>query len=314
MKFKSVSPDVRRKDPCAGGRKGNPAGSHEGATKQDAKALAKPLAAKTAQPAAKVEPQLISHAAPILGTDLDEHFRRTEKEMKRLVRYGQKWREVARQKDEENTRLRLLLEEAQGANRRLETLLSKSEWNLEGAKTIGTMAQTHGKDISGKSVAGRSVAATEAATRDRKSACVDTTVNAAAHHIEELLDLTPPPEPTDLTMPAPQRSASAPTTATFASSINVPTKLSANQNPSQPRTTNSKPSSQRPASISTSVPLRSPLTALQHRIEGSVLSVTDTVARTNLPVDRIAAVRKRLMAKEQARKAGTERAGRGGSW
>lgn len=54
--------------------------------------------------------------------DLDSYIAQTEKEMRRLIKYGQKWREHARKQDNENAKLRALLEEVQAENERLKQI------------------------------------------------------------------------------------------------------------------------------------------------------------------------------------------------
>lgn len=76
-------------------------------------------------------PQGSSLVVPQLGTeipalqqahvtfDFEAYRLSTEKEMKKLVRYGQKMREYARKQDEENTKLRMALEQLQKENEEL---------------------------------------------------------------------------------------------------------------------------------------------------------------------------------------------------
>lgn len=51
--------------------------------------------------------------------DIEAYKRSTEKEMKKLVRYGQKMREFARNQEQENTKLRITLEKLQRENEEL---------------------------------------------------------------------------------------------------------------------------------------------------------------------------------------------------
>lgn len=62
--------------------------------------------------------------------DVEAYKLSTEKEMKKLVRYGQKMREYARKQDEENTKLRLVVEQVQKENEELR----KRETVREGAR------------------------------------------------------------------------------------------------------------------------------------------------------------------------------------
>lgn len=63
---------------------------------------------------------------PAVDFDLDAYRAQTEREMRRLIKYGQKWREYAMKQDDENARLRALLEEVQMENRRLKQNNDKS--------------------------------------------------------------------------------------------------------------------------------------------------------------------------------------------
>lgn len=51
--------------------------------------------------------------------DLDAYIAQTEKEMRRLIKYGQKWREQAKKQEQENARLQARLEKLQKENNRL---------------------------------------------------------------------------------------------------------------------------------------------------------------------------------------------------
>jgi hypothetical protein len=64
--------------------------------------------------------------------DVEAYKLSTEKEMKKLVRYGQKMREYARKQDEENTKLRIALEQLQKENEEL-----RNKERLRGANQAG---------------------------------------------------------------------------------------------------------------------------------------------------------------------------------
>lgn len=51
--------------------------------------------------------------------DLDAYIAQTEKEMRRLIKYGQKWRDQAKKQEQENARLQARLERLQKENNRL---------------------------------------------------------------------------------------------------------------------------------------------------------------------------------------------------
>ena len=83
----------------------------------------RPLETSTMAP----KPANKNHPAPASRTseqtsaafDVEAYKLSTEKEMKKLVRYGQKMREYARKQDEENTKLRIALEQLQKENEEL---------------------------------------------------------------------------------------------------------------------------------------------------------------------------------------------------
>ena len=291
VKFKSVSPDIRMKSaPVAA--KVAPQSTVAGPNKVIAKTVGEAAPTQTTQPEAKIQAQQIA-AIPsaISESELDELVRRTGKEMKRLIKYGHKWRELARRQDEENAKLRVLLETAERETRRLEAALRKTGNGTVGSakeqpmlsRQVGTVSSRHSATTTGKQ-----------ATNVLPKPVTTSTLNAQDQALSDLLDLTPPPaHPSQhATSTAANRSTSAPNPTTVSHST------------THPRTSISNPIQHLLPQLKTPIPTHSPLTALQHRIEGSVLPISDTAARTRMPVDRVAAVRKRLMAKDQARRAG----------
>lgn len=60
-----------------------------------------------------------SEAEALSSAAIEAYVQQTEKEMKRLVRYGQKMREYARKQDAENQELKLMIEQLQRENARL---------------------------------------------------------------------------------------------------------------------------------------------------------------------------------------------------
>ena len=67
----------------------------------------------------------------ISNDDFQSYCRRTEKEVKKLLRQNQKLREYGRQADTENMRIQKLLEDAQRENRRLNATLASTETRLQ---------------------------------------------------------------------------------------------------------------------------------------------------------------------------------------
>ncbi len=74
-----------------------------------------------------------------MTSNWDAYVRRTEHEMKKVVRYGQKMREYARQKDTENAELKGMVERLRRENERLKQLVSESP--DVGSKTRTTLAE-----------------------------------------------------------------------------------------------------------------------------------------------------------------------------
>ncbi|RMZ74994.1 hypothetical protein DV737_g5545, partial [Chaetothyriales sp. CBS 132003] len=114
VKFRSVSPEVRRKDAQHDGSKEKPKktnntkGGDDGCTDKATKDhLHNPSTTSTST----------AHSA------FDDYQRRTERQMKILIVDRNKWRDMARRAGDENTRLKLQLAQAQRENERLETKL-----------------------------------------------------------------------------------------------------------------------------------------------------------------------------------------------
>lgn len=249
VKFKSASPEVRRKDLKMGVK--NAEGNIQPTTQaaagnSDHKASI--LAPSPATVKLKPQPPVLDPA--VYDTNLlDDQNRRTAREMKRLVRYGTKWRDFARRRDEENAKLRLLLEDTRRENRRLEAVLRK----IEREPQVAVVTES------------RPTVTTTAPAAEQRSSSAPTS-KSACHLLSIVSDTQSLPKP--------------PVDASI---------MPAHALPRRP--------------VSDSVPSHSPLTALQHRIEGSILPISDAT-RTGMDPGRLAATRKRLMAKTQARRTG----------
>ena len=85
----------------------------------------------------------------VLVYEFEAYRSSTEKEMKKLVRYGQKMREYARKQDEENTKLRIALERLQKQNEELR----QRERRRESSRSGGNNESEVGKQESRKLVA-----------------------------------------------------------------------------------------------------------------------------------------------------------------
>lgn len=73
------------------------------------------------------------------GFDLDAYKAQTEKEMRRLIKYGQKWKEQAKRQDDENAKLRVLLKETRKDNQRLQKKISQMQ-QLNATKPTNTVS------------------------------------------------------------------------------------------------------------------------------------------------------------------------------
>ena len=124
VKFKSVSPELRIKEASKKQQvllENNLKKIAEVGTDYDQSVVAKH----------EIRP---STEGPLIPNDAFESYcRRTEKEVKKLLRQNQKLREYGRQADTENMRIQNLLEDAQRENRRLNATLASRETRLQNA-------------------------------------------------------------------------------------------------------------------------------------------------------------------------------------
>jgi hypothetical protein len=144
---------------------------------------------------------------------LAEHDRRTATEMRRLIRHSQKWRDAAKRLDEENLKLRIMLEEVRKENARLQGRLrmlgGRSAENLRTADLQKTAMKEQAVQIlrdaevverSKKQGIEREIK-TKASTRggeqilksvDEERPYEEDAETRAMREMHELLDLTPP--------------------------------------------------------------------------------------------------------------------------
>ncbi|KAK5944836.1 hypothetical protein PMZ80_002037 [Knufia obscura] len=90
-------------------------------------------------PAPAIQPKVSTQDS---GFDLDKYKAQTEKEMRRLIKYGQKWKEQARRQDEENAKLRSLLEETRKENERLQKKIVQVQETKESEMTRSSLKPT----------------------------------------------------------------------------------------------------------------------------------------------------------------------------
>lgn len=74
--------------------------------------------------------------------DFDGYMAQTEKEIRRLIKYGQKWREYSRRQDAENARLKGLVEDLQRENERLRRKGDTGSENVKPPRSISISATT----------------------------------------------------------------------------------------------------------------------------------------------------------------------------
>jgi hypothetical protein len=173
VKFKSVSPEVRKSDAVVG------ASSISNAKVSNATQAVRPSKSACHLPSSsqprtsntasdeRVEnvaqlpagnAALTAATCSILPGSIEAYMAQTEKEMKRLIRYGKKMREYALKKDAENQELKIMIEELRQQNERLksglfdpahdqeEPLLALSREKQDGNETEAwTRPQTHAR-------------------------------------------------------------------------------------------------------------------------------------------------------------------------
>jgi hypothetical protein len=142
-----------------------------------------------------------------------EHDRRTATEMRRLIRHSQKWRDAAKRLDEENLKLKVILEEVGKENARLEGRLrmlgrreseelragfvqKTQEGQVKATKVRESELAKRLEKVKGDDMVG---AKTVARVQERRSVVMhdeeeveEDAETRAMREIDELLDLTPP--------------------------------------------------------------------------------------------------------------------------
>jgi len=236
------------------------------------------------------------------GFDLDAYKAQTEKEMRRLIKYGQKWRDTATRQDEENAKLRTLLEETRKENERLRRRIEQTPQPEEAKNTVTNIATTGKDNARCKRDTVQDIELKDARTVQPQTQLRSTTKDAHARmnrnsslqqKLDELQDLqSSPPNPPNEDPPSPRAQ--------------------------QPR----PPSLQQKVDLLKRVPLErerissheAPVQRANHRKEVITTSPPDSedneVQKMSLPVrtaslsaaeDRKAAARERLRVKREAR-------------
>ena len=300
VKFRSLSPEVRRKEVVAEivlrdvDIMGQKSGYEEKKSKK-VRTVSEPVTKQMTVAAARPREQ---EPAMVLLSEYETYTKNTEKEMRRLIKRNQKYKDYARILDEDNMQLKQLLEQAQKDNalleRKLRLIESGRTTNQQltvpdaDARDLTSQRNLPGHAVSGLRNASRKDFEIPQSTEDRskRQKLRDPAVskpNLATSLEKRLSDL---------------RHSSVPSLTTNA----LPTR------PPKPKHEISHPSkvSQKPAfpdirSLSSSAPVvPSPLTALAQRLEPN--PSPHTSARCNLAPERYSAARQRLLQRQQARK------------
>lgn len=279
VKFKSLSPELRLREqpqPKAGVQNAEvEATSRRKVLRVEVR---KDNARQDDKPAQKALPSTQNKLGTAPGTtdsqihdaDFQNYCRRTEKETKKLLRHNQRLRDYGRQADAENLKLKKLLEEAQRENRRMTTSLNSTLTRLDNALSEN-----------------RSLRASRCQPAEQIAAKTDHQMKDSRKTPEQQLEyLLAPTEERRLDSKESQPAKRSSST----------TLEAAMPPPPRPQIPMTKPTFQQ-----SQFNVHSPLTDLAFRLEGGP-PPPPTAQRTNLPADRLHAIRQRLASKAEARK------------
>lgn len=305
VKFKSVSPETIQQKPRAAEtakdtNKGASSSKESSHPLRTSKSMSDLEATKKEHKTAPRPPDNTTKSGvpPTSGTTtlspgtIDAYMQQTEKEMKKLVRYGQKMREYARKKDAENVELRSMVERLQRENERLRRpMLSEAETKQGqngSANSHEGAVQGHGRKTPGnlKQTRQESIAQRPPTTHPRNpspsrrvSSTATRRVSSATTHHTPSSHQHPP--------------ASARTAKTVAHAL--PVRSSSNSaaasHTSANTSTDDKTKSNSTAPASSANPVGPPITG---------------TSSTRLAPDRLAAARERLRLRVEARKSSVE--------
>ena len=306
VKFRSLSPEVRRKNV-------------KHATVLEDIVVTKPIIQLDAERAKKshtaseavIKEDVIAESTARTGitarpggiseSDFQDYERRTQKEMKMLIKQGQKWREYARLQDEDNAKLRQLLEQAQKENERLARKLRLAE--KPGSISIARPTRDGIiQDPMAEEMRRRSEWPKNGSREAQPTKCA----------------IVPDPMEEERQTKKAKTAPSIPDPfASRSISSSLESRLSQLRQPSVPGPSSSRSAqtlptrpSKSPASILRAIsrpaqppaaPFQSPLTALAQKLEPEPSPHTST--RTNLAPERYSAARQRIRQRQQARKA-----------
>ncbi|KIW70820.1 hypothetical protein PV04_03059 [Phialophora macrospora] len=315
VKFKSVSPEVRRADTVVATNStsnaetnGTTQAVHPSKFACQLRSSSQSRTSNTASeervenaaqlPAGNTAPTAPS-CTPLPGS-VEAYMAQTEKEMKRLIRYGKKMREYALKKDAENQELKIMIEELRQQNQRLKSgvfdpvhdqkdqLLALGHEKEDGNDSDAwTRAQTHGMTSNAENPATKAV---PPALRTKNQGHVRSEVDKVETtvRVHAMKNLTARGRSPSLAL-KPGKSAPQ-ETSDSCRRCSSPARIISTS------TTSAKPShgaaaSQQPAPAMTSIPGSSAITGPSN--SGTL----------RLPPDRAAAARERLRQRAAARKA-----------
>ncbi|OAP61344.1 hypothetical protein AYL99_03547 [Fonsecaea erecta] len=277
---------------------------------QDEQLLVKSNPAAASAPS--TSPCLLSRAA------IEAYIAQTEKEMKKLVRYGQKMREYARKKDAENQELKGMIDQLRRENERLRRETDSAAECHRGGSDL-EQVDRHLTDEKGEKrwlSAGTLGTNASPALRDKPRAYVreevdrvETTVRSqtvkeskgqrhtslsGAETAERSAGIYDPARPPSDHLPSIKRSISTSTSQRIAStSTSIATTRLADIPGNLPQSTEVIPAAASSSTSSTTTAIRS----------ASASTIAARPGKTSLPPDRVAAARDRLRRRYEARKA-----------
>lgn len=301
VKFKSISPEARIPDALVQGESSSKTDTKAAVDSEiDSTTTAQPV--KSEKQAAHKQDTKSDTAAStytFAPAALETYMAQTEKEMKRLVKYGQKMREYARKKDAENQELKEMIQELRRENERLRRQVSITGDSV--AADDRNDVPTTRRDEQGKSSTRRESLMAKAVSpalrnknRGHVRAEVDRVETTVRDHTLNFKDVKPQPQPLR------SSSVAALTTASITSE-EAP-------NPPSQRISSLPTTNTGAASTSTSSKIVSNLTSHKSDVAPSTSTPSAPGAASNtgtlrLAPERAAAARERLRLRAEARKA-----------
>ena len=203
VKFKSVSPESRR--PGASRQKESPlktkaqdaplqAVRPSKSTNELVPASQLPVPQAHISQAQSAKVSAVAETCPLAPATLEAYIAQTEKEMKRLIRYGKKMREYALRKDAENQELKIMIEELRKENKGL-TSGRVNDMDAENDKALFALGKQKGDQARDGTMA--TSKAISPASRNKDKGYVRDEVNRVDTTVRplSLTDSKPTPQP-----------------------------------------------------------------------------------------------------------------------